>query len=71
VPLAVIGVVRSAHSEPETTPIQAALNRAGAGFTRRMARVQRGGPPGELSGGGLSGAGGSAGRGLGGLAAQP
>ena len=31
VPLAVIGVVRSAHTEPETTPIQAALNRAGRG----------------------------------------
>ena len=31
VPLAVIGVVRSAHTEPETTPIQAALNRAGHG----------------------------------------
>jgi tRNA-Thr(GGU) m(6)t(6)A37 methyltransferase TsaA len=25
----VIGVIRSAHTEPETTPIQAALNRAG------------------------------------------
>ncbi|MGO9217236.1 MAG: SAM-dependent methyltransferase [Streptosporangiaceae bacterium] len=31
VPLAVIGVVRSAHTEPETTPIQAALCRAGHG----------------------------------------
>jgi tRNA (adenine37-N6)-methyltransferase len=31
VPLAVVGVVRSAHNEPETTPIQAALNRAGQG----------------------------------------
>ena len=31
VPLAVIGVVRSAHTEPEDTPIQAALNRAGRG----------------------------------------
>jgi tRNA (adenine37-N6)-methyltransferase len=31
VPLVVIGVIRSAHSEPETTPIQAALNRAGHG----------------------------------------
>ena len=31
VPLAVIGVVRSAYTEPETTPIQAALNRAGRG----------------------------------------
>ena len=31
VPLAVIGVVRSAHTEPESTPIQAALNRAGRG----------------------------------------
>jgi len=31
VPLAVIGVIRSAHTEPETTPIQAALNRAGHG----------------------------------------
>jgi tRNA (Thr-GGU) A37 N-methylase len=31
VPLAVIGVVRSAHTEPENTPIQAALNRAGHG----------------------------------------
>jgi tRNA (adenine37-N6)-methyltransferase len=31
VPLAVIGVVRSAHTEPENTPIQAALNRAGRG----------------------------------------
>jgi tRNA-Thr(GGU) m(6)t(6)A37 methyltransferase TsaA len=31
VPLVVIGVVRSAHAEPETTPIQAALNRAGHG----------------------------------------
>jgi tRNA (adenine37-N6)-methyltransferase len=31
VPLAVIGVVRSSHTEPETTPIQAALNRAGHG----------------------------------------
>jgi tRNA-Thr(GGU) m(6)t(6)A37 methyltransferase TsaA len=30
-PLAVIGVVRSVHTEPETTPIQAALNRAGHG----------------------------------------
>ena len=29
VPVTVIGVVRSAHTEPETTPIQAALNRAG------------------------------------------
>ncbi|MGI8447091.1 MAG: SAM-dependent methyltransferase [Streptosporangiaceae bacterium] len=29
VPLVVIGVIRSAHAEPETTPIQAALNRAG------------------------------------------
>lgn len=29
VPLVVIGVVRSAHTEPESTPIQAALNRAG------------------------------------------
>ena len=29
VPLTVIGVIRSAHTEPETTPIQAALNRAG------------------------------------------
>ena len=29
VPLVVIGVIRSAHTEPETTPIQAALNRAG------------------------------------------
>jgi len=28
-PLVVIGVIRSAHMEPETTPIQAALNRAG------------------------------------------
>ena len=26
-----IGVVRSAHTEPENTPIQAALNRAGRG----------------------------------------
>jgi tRNA (adenine37-N6)-methyltransferase len=31
VPLTVIGVVRSAHTEPENTPIQAALNRAGRG----------------------------------------
>jgi tRNA (adenine37-N6)-methyltransferase len=31
VPLAVIGVIRSDHTEPETTPIQAALNRAGHG----------------------------------------
>ena len=31
VPLVVIGVVRSSHTEPETTPIQAALNRAGHG----------------------------------------
>jgi tRNA-Thr(GGU) m(6)t(6)A37 methyltransferase TsaA len=31
VPLTVIGVVRSACSEPENTPIQAALNRAGRG----------------------------------------
>ena len=31
VPLVVIGVIRSAHTEPETTPIQAALNRAGHG----------------------------------------
>jgi tRNA-Thr(GGU) m(6)t(6)A37 methyltransferase TsaA len=31
VALVVIGVVRSAHTEPETTPIQAALNRAGRG----------------------------------------
>jgi tRNA (adenine37-N6)-methyltransferase len=31
VPLAVIGVVRSAHTEPENTPIQAALNRTGRG----------------------------------------
>ena len=31
VPLAVIGVVRTAHTEPETTPIQAAPNRAGRG----------------------------------------
>jgi tRNA-Thr(GGU) m(6)t(6)A37 methyltransferase TsaA len=31
VPLVVIGVVRSAYTEPETTPIQAALNRAGRG----------------------------------------
>ena len=31
VPLTVIGVVRSAYTEPETTPIQAALNRAGRG----------------------------------------
>lgn len=31
VPLTVIGVVRSAHAEPENTPIQAALNRAGRG----------------------------------------
>ena len=30
-PLTVIGVIRSAHTEPETTPIQAALNRAGRG----------------------------------------
>jgi tRNA-Thr(GGU) m(6)t(6)A37 methyltransferase TsaA len=29
VPVTVIGVIRSAHTEPETTPIQAALNRAG------------------------------------------
>jgi tRNA (Thr-GGU) A37 N-methylase len=28
VPMTVIGVIRSAHTEPETTPIQAALNRA-------------------------------------------
>ena len=32
VPLTVIGVVRSAHAEPENTPIQAALNRAGRGI---------------------------------------
>ena len=32
VPLTVIGVVRSAHTEPENTPIQAALNRAGRGI---------------------------------------
>jgi tRNA-Thr(GGU) m(6)t(6)A37 methyltransferase TsaA len=31
VPLTVIGMVRSACSEPENTPIQAALNRAGRG----------------------------------------
>jgi len=31
VPLVVIGAVRSSHTEPETTPIQAALNRAGHG----------------------------------------
>ncbi|MGH3125045.1 MAG: hypothetical protein ACRDND_29025, partial [Streptosporangiaceae bacterium] len=31
VPLAVIGVVRSAPTGPETTPIRAALNRAGRG----------------------------------------
>jgi tRNA (adenine37-N6)-methyltransferase len=31
VPLTVIGVVRSACTEPENTPIQAALNRAGRG----------------------------------------
>jgi tRNA (Thr-GGU) A37 N-methylase len=31
VPLTVIGVVRSAHTESENTPIQAALNRAGRG----------------------------------------
>ena len=31
VPLTVIGVVRSAYTEPESTPIQAALNRAGRG----------------------------------------
>jgi len=31
VPLVVIGVIRSAHTEPESTPIQAALNRAGRG----------------------------------------
>jgi hypothetical protein len=34
VPLTVIGVVRSAHTEPENTPIQAALNRAGRGPSR-------------------------------------
>lgn len=31
VPLVVIGLVRSAHTDPETTPIQAALNRGGRG----------------------------------------
>lgn len=29
VPLVVIGVIRSAHTEPETTPIQAAIEIAG------------------------------------------
>jgi hypothetical protein len=44
VPLTVIGVVRSAHTEPENTPIQAALNRAGRG-TIEIAEPLRGPAP--------------------------
>ena len=50
-PLTVIGVVRSAYTEPETTPIQAALNRAGRGTieiaggpARALGAGQRPGP---------------------------
>jgi hypothetical protein len=49
VPLTVIGVVRSAHTEPENTPIQAALNRAGRG-TIEIAEPPRGAAPAPRSG---------------------
>jgi tRNA (Thr-GGU) A37 N-methylase len=42
VPLTVIGLVRSAYREPETTPIQAALDRAGHGTIEIAAPYREG-----------------------------